>query len=67
MPSSCSNLDVELGLKKFVKGFFEGTGVELRIKVDEELCYLKDEKWIANVGLGAKITMYVTKNPTIFN
>ncbi len=62
MPSSCSNLDIEVGLKKFFERFLEESGVELRIKIDEELCYLKDEEWISNVGPGAKLTMYVYKN-----
>jgi hypothetical protein len=59
VPSTCSNLDIEVGLREFFERFLEETGVELRIKVDEELCYLKDDQWISNVGQGAKITMYV--------
>jgi hypothetical protein len=59
VPSTCSNLDIEVGLRKFFEIFLEESGVELRIKVDEELCYLKDEEWISSVGQGAKLTMYV--------
>ena len=46
MPSSCSNLDIELTLKDVMNDFTNNTGIEFQIKVDENMCQEKETKEI---------------------
>lgn len=44
MPSSCSHLDIEITLKDLMNDFTNNTGIEFQIKVDENMCQVKQVK-----------------------
>lgn len=44
MPSSCSHLDIELTLKDIMNDFTNNTGIEFQIKVEENMCQVKEAK-----------------------
>jgi hypothetical protein len=57
IPSSCSHEDVEIATKHFVNKFTNGTGIEVKIRVDEKMCQVKETEWIENLTQGTKIAM----------
>lgn len=59
VPSSCSHVDVELAAKYYVNRFTNGTGVEFQIRVEDEMCQVKENKWMENISHGTKIAMWV--------
>lgn len=62
VPSSCSNKDVELVLLEHLKTAVNGTEIDFLVRVEENMCQKKDEKWISNLDLGTKIALYDYEN-----
>lgn len=46
VPSSCSHFDIELTLKDIMNDFTNNTGIKFQIKVDENMCQVKETKEI---------------------
>jgi hypothetical protein len=57
VPSSCSHVDVELAVKYCVNRFTNGTGVDFQIRVEEEMCQVKEKKWMDNISRETMIAM----------
>ena len=57
--SSCSSNDVEIAMKHYLESFTDGTGIQLDIRVESEMCYVNDNEWMSKLDLGTKISMYV--------
>lgn len=55
VPSSCSHEEVEESLRSYLSNFTEGTGVEFRISVDEDMCQVSDRNWVRNLDRGTLI------------
>lgn len=49
IPSTCSNTDLEFGIKAFLGKYSKNSDINIDVKVDEEMCQLKKE--IDIVGL----------------
>lgn len=57
VPSSCTSGDVEIALRHYVDSFTNGTGVQMRIRVEPEMCYESDDHWISNLDTSTRIAM----------
>lgn len=44
-------------MNHFVKAFTNGTGIDFAIRVEEEMCQIKDKKWVENLDRGTHIAM----------
>lgn len=56
MPSSCSHLEVEDSLREQLKQFTQGTGINLRVRVDQEMCQVKVKDWLQKLSFGTKMS-----------
>uniref|UniRef100_A0A336N027 CSON009625 protein n=1 Tax=Culicoides sonorensis TaxID=179676 RepID=A0A336N027_CULSO len=45
VPSSCTYLEVESAMTEYMKNFTEGTGVSMKVRVDKEMCQVKENQW----------------------
>lgn len=59
VPSSCTSEDIEIALKHYTEAFTNGTGFLLKVRVESEMCYVKDDKWMSNLDLGTTIAVWV--------
>lgn len=41
-----------------LKNAVNGTEIDFLVRVEENMCQTKDEKWISNLDLGTKIALY---------
>lgn len=57
VPSTCSSRDVKIAVKHFAESFTNGTGVQLEVRVESEMCYVSDTEWMSKFDLGTKIAM----------
>lgn len=57
VPSSCSHTDVEFSIRHYVDAFTKGTGINIDVRVDEEMCQVFDKNWIENIDQGTMIAM----------
>lgn len=57
VPSTCTHKDVELALTHYVKVFINGTGIDLEIRVEQEMCQVKDKNWFMNLDRGTIVAM----------
>lgn len=57
VPSSCTPNDVELVIKDYVARFMQDTGINVKVKVDKEMCQVKDINWIENLDSNTKIAL----------
>lgn len=56
MPSSCSHSEVEDSLREQLKLFSQGTGIDLKIRVDQEMCQVRTKNWLQKLSFGTKIS-----------
>jgi hypothetical protein len=40
-----------------VNSFTNGTGIEFDVRVDDEMCHVKDENWVENLDFGTRAMM----------
>lgn len=45
-----------------LKNAVNGTEIDFLVRVEENMCQTKDEKWISNLDLGTKIALYEYDN-----
>jgi hypothetical protein len=57
MSSSCSNLDLEHGLKKYLGNLTANSGLTIQLKIHKDLCYIKDDEWMSKLTIGNKLAM----------
>jgi hypothetical protein len=50
VPSSCSSLDIEIGLKEYIKKFTNGTNIQIRTQIADEMCHVKDPTWYSKIS-----------------
>jgi hypothetical protein len=55
VPSSCSNKDTELAVKNYLNELTDGTGLRFKVRVDEEMCQIRDQNWIEKLDTNTKI------------
>lgn len=44
-------------MKDYVQKFTNGTGIDVEVKVDKEMCQVKNLNWIENLDLSTNIAM----------
>ncbi|KAG5684658.1 hypothetical protein PVAND_013876 [Polypedilum vanderplanki] len=57
VPSSCSSQDIEIAIKHFTKVFTNGTGIQLSVRVESEMCHVNDDEWMSKLDIGTKIAI----------
>lgn len=57
VPSACTNSDVEIALRHYVDSFTNGTGVQMRTRVESEMCYVSDDQWLSKLDTSTRIAM----------
>ena len=44
-------------MKHYTESFIDGTGINLAVRVESEMCYVKDNDWMSKFDLGTKVAM----------
>jgi hypothetical protein len=57
MPSSCSHGDLESGLGQYLRNLTANSGLKTQLKINKELCYIRDDEWLSKLTIGTKLTM----------
>lgn len=57
VPSSCTANDVELVIKDYMTRFTDTTGLSVKVKVEGEMCQVKDVNWIKNLDQSTKTVL----------
>jgi hypothetical protein len=55
VPSTCSNTDVEASLREFIANNTAGMGIDFRIRVEKEMCQVKNVDWLSQIDRGTMI------------
>lgn len=56
VPSSCTHLEVEDSLREQLQHFTDGTGIELKIRIDKEMCQVRQKAWLQELSFGTKVS-----------
>lgn len=57
IPSSCTHQDLEFGIKAYLAKYSENSDIEIAIKVDAEMCQLRQDVNIAGLDRSTKRVM----------
>ncbi|XP_063706350.1 nose resistant to fluoxetine protein 6 [Culicoides brevitarsis] len=55
VPSTCTHHEVEDSMKIYMRNFTANTGIEFKIRVEQEMCQVKQPQWHENLDNGTKV------------
>jgi hypothetical protein len=58
VPSGCSNQDLETGLIGSLMDFTGQSGLEFKVQIKEQSCYVKEPNWIQDLSRSSILAMY---------
>lgn len=73
VPSTCTPNDIQNSLKEYVQNFTAGTGVQVKIRVDPQMCHVKNTKpyekytiWTGYIAGFLSLSFNINYNDSIF-
>lgn len=55
VPSTCTHQEVEDSMRHYLSNFTANTGIEFKIRVEPEMCQVKQSQWMDKLDRGTKI------------
>jgi hypothetical protein len=57
VPSACSSDDVDRVVRHYSESLTNGTGFQMNVRVESQMCHVKDDEWMSKLDTGTKIAM----------